>query len=212
MLDFFLKWSGIKEAVVSIFLFLDAIVYSFISYVYQIFLVLAGSNSIVDDSFIDGFVERLYMIIGVVALFIIAYSLLKMMVNPDEGLKGKNSPTKIIFNIISSIVLVALIPTIFDFAYAVQNSFLTQNTIGRLILGPTTMSYNGTSMDSNTIISQGGYLMSSSVFQAFLHPTAATPDYCQTVEEEANADEAGCQILMVDDNDWGLLNFLSVSF
>lgn len=208
MLDFFLKWSGIKEAIVSIFLFLDAIIYSFISYVYQIFLVLAGTNDIVDDSFIDGFINRLYLIIGVVALFIIAYSLLKMMLNPDEGLKGKNSPTKIIFNIISSIVLVALIPTIFNFAYVIQNSLLTQNTIGKLILGPTTMSYNGMPMDSNVVISQGGYLMASSVFQAFLHPTAASPDYCQTIDEEANAEEVGCEILMVDDNDWGLLNFL----
>lgn len=208
MLDFFLKWSGIKESIVSIFLFLDAIVYSFISYVYQIFLVLAGTNNIVDDSFIDGFVDRLYLIIGVVALFIIAYSLLKVMINPDEGLKSKNSPTKFIFNIITSIVLVALIPTIFNFAYAVQNSLLAQNTIGKLILGPTTTSYNGTNMDTNTVISQGGYLMASSVFQAFLHPSASSPDYCQTVDEEANADEVGCQILMVDDNDWGLLNFL----
>ena len=45
----------------SILLTFDCIIYSFVSYVYKIFLVLAQGGKIFDDRMIDGLINRLYL-------------------------------------------------------------------------------------------------------------------------------------------------------
>lgn len=178
-----LSWIGdkIQGFFYYILLWLNAIIYSLISFVYQIFLTITSNEGILDDSVINGFVDRLYIIIGVVTLFIIAYSLLKSMINPDEALKGKKSPVNIIKDVIISIALITLLPTIFDFAFEVQNSVLTYNTIGKLILGS-----NGNTTNENDI-SQGGYTIAATVWQSFFYPDEK---WC-TIAEENTLNEGG---------------------
>ena len=107
---------NISNFFIGILLFLDGIIYSLISWVYQIILVICQID-ILDNSYeIDALVNRIYVIIGVIVLFLVAYSLLKSMVNPDDALKNKKGPVNIIKDIIISIVLIALVPTIFSFA------------------------------------------------------------------------------------------------
>jgi len=186
---------GIVSFFYGILLSIDCIIYSFVSYVYQIFLVLAQGADIFDDKIINGFVNRLYIILGVVMLFIIAYSLLKNMVNPDEALKGKKSPINIIKDVIISVVLIAIIPTIFDFAFAFQNSLLINNTIGKIIVG------DGGSAKTTDSIRKGGYIMASGVFKAFLH---AEHPYCDSKEQEIRGvyeDGELCNTLYVDNSD-----------
>lgn len=188
-----LSWIGdkIQGFFYYILLWLNAIIYSLISFVYQIFLTITSNEGILDDSVINGFVDRLYIIIGVVTLFIIAYSLLKSMINPDEALKGKKSPVNIIKDVIISIALITLLPTIFDFAFEVQNSVLTYNTIGKLILGS-----NGNTTNENDI-SQGGYTIAATVWQSFFYPDEK---YC-TIDQE-NAGDTSCEILPVGETTW----------
>lgn len=185
---------GIISFFYGILLTLDCIIYSFVSYVYQIFLVLAQGGKIIDDKFVGDLVNRIYIIIGVVMLFLIAYSLLKSMVNPDEALKGKQSPVNIIKDVIISVALIALLPTVFEFAFDFQNSLLINNTIGKIIVGA---AGSGTSDPANTI-RDGGYIMAEGVFKAFLH---ANPEFCDTKAEESNGvSESGqaCKVIEVD--------------
>lgn len=185
---------SIISVIYGILLTIDCIIYSFVSYVYQIFLVLAQGSKIIDDKFVGDLVNRIYIIIGVVMLFLIAYSLLKSLINPDESLKGKQSPVNIIKDVIISIALIALLPTIFQFAFEFQNSLLINNTIGKIIVGA---AGEGTSNPEQTI-RDGGYIMAEGVFKAFLH---ASPGYCDNKTEEANGvSESGesCKIITVD--------------
>lgn len=185
---------GIISFLYGILLTLDCIIYSFVSYVYQIFLFLAQGGKLIDDKFVGDLVDRIYIIIGVIMLFIIAYSLLKAMINPDETLKGKQSPVNIIKDVIISVALIALLPTIFEFVFNFQNSLLINNTIGKIIVGA---SGSGTSDPANTI-RDGGYIMAEGVFKAFLH---ANPEFCDTKAEESNGvSESGqeCKIIEVD--------------
>lgn len=176
---------GIISGLYWILLTFDCIIYSFVSYIYQIFLVLAQGSQIIDDKFVGDLVNRIFLIIGVVMLFIIAYSLLKSMLNPDESIKGKKSPVNIIKDVIISVVLIALLPTIFEFAFEFQSSLLINNTIGKIIVGS---AGSGTSDPADTI-RQGGYIMSEGVFKAFLH---ANPEYCDNVSEECRGDISNC--------------------
>ena len=102
-------------------LFLDATIYSLISWVYQIILVLCNINILGNDLAVQDLVRRIYVILGVVVLFLLAYSLLKSMVNPDEALKGKKSPMALLKDVLISVILIAVIPSIFEFALNFQN-------------------------------------------------------------------------------------------
>ena len=154
----------ILEFFVSILLFMDSIIYSLISWVYQIILVLCQIDILGNTNAIDELINRLYIIIGVIVLFLVAYSLLKSMINPDDTLKNKKGPVAIIRDVLISIVLIALVPTIFQFAVGFQNALLTQNTLGRVILGT-----QGGSEASG--VEDGGMFFASNVLSAFLHPT-----------------------------------------
>lgn len=158
---------NISNFFIGILLFLDGIIYSLISWVYQIILVICQID-ILDNSYeIDALVNRIYVIIGVIVLFLVAYSLLKSMVNPDDALKNKKGPVNIIKDIIISIVLIALVPTIFSFATRFQTAILTENTIGKVILGT---SSNKTGETSEETIEDGGITIAANLLQAFLHP------------------------------------------
>ena len=157
---------AIWQAFSTILLFLDSIVYFLISWVYQIILLLCNVDILDNDFQVQALINRIYIIIGVVVLFLVAYSLLKSMVNPDDT-KGKNSPFNVVKNVIVSIVLIALMPTIFGFAMDFQQALLQENTIGKIILGGAT---TADEQESNNIIAQGGNIIASTVLRAFLHP------------------------------------------
>ena len=162
----------IQSGIFWLLLKLDAIVYTFIDWIYQIILMLADGDLLSNSNLVDELVNRLYLIIGVIILFLVAYSLLRSMVNPDEALKGKESPVKIVQNVIISVVLIAVIPYVFNFAMGFQTSLLQQNTIGRLILGEG----SGENASSSTI-DDGGFNIAISVFQAFFQPNTSA-GYC----------------------------------
>ena len=104
-----------KEMLVGLFLLIDSLVYSLISWLYQIFCILA-SFRLFDNSMFEVITSGIFSIIGVVALFLIAYQLLQYMINPDT-IKSGEAIKKIILKIITSVLMVVLIPTIFDFFF-----------------------------------------------------------------------------------------------
>lgn len=201
-------FAAIGEAILNFFigvlLFLDAIVYSLINWVYQIILLLCQID-ILDKTFeIDALINRIYVIIGVVVLFLLAYSLLKSMVNPDEALKGKKSPVTIIKDVIISIALIALVPTIFSFAMKFQTAILEENTIGKIILGTTSTigkDENGEKIeeDSGEIIRQGGTAIASNVLHAFLHP-----NYSNCTEDENTVTGYDCSNIKIKHSAYGV--------
>lgn len=156
------------ETVYDILLNLDGIIYSFINFLFKIFLLLSRAQ-IFSESNIIPFIRRIYTIIGVVMLFLLSYALLKAIVNPDTA-KDKQSPGKIVFNVIKVIVLLALVPTAFSFAFEIQNSILEANTVGKIIMG-TEDDCKGGNCDYSKTISNGGMEMAMGVFEAFIFPT-----------------------------------------
>ncbi len=143
---------GIRNAFVSLMLLLDRIVYSFVIYIYQVFVYLAKFTIFTTADF-RTIADRVYIIVGVVALFLIAFSLLQSLVNPDDLSKGKNSPIKVIKNILISIVLLGVVPILFNFAYEAQDKILDGQVISNIILNGGAL--GGTRIDCNTGESKG---------------------------------------------------------
>ncbi len=150
----------------SICLTIDGIVYSFINFLFKLFLVLANTNIFSNDE-TYALVGRIYQLIGVVMLFVFTYALLRKIVTPDS--KDKESPSKMVFSVVKAIILLAIVPSIFSYAFQIQSAILQQNTIGKLILG--TSGNNTAASNPNDIINKGGITMAQGVFEAFFFPT-----------------------------------------
>ena len=204
-----------QEFIVGLFLLIDSLVYNIISWLYQIFLVLA-SFRLFESSMYESVTNSIMAIIGVVALFIIAYELLKNMINIDAS-KGGSVIKKIIINLVTSMLMIVLVPTMFSFMYDVQNSILNSNVLGKLLL-PT---YN--SQEFNNALNEYGISDSSNIsetdfnyyslkhygnstaiqlFQAFFYPTNANIETFSKAADDIKTEGEGTGNL-VDILKWG---------
>ena len=144
-----------KTGVTGFLLLIDSVVYWFLSLLFDLFEALAGAEIISQNAY-QTIADRIYVVIGVVMLFFLAYSLLKALVDPEELNK---STSKIAKNAIVSIILVGLIPTFFTYAFKVQNAIISDNIIGNIIFGEGT----------NNTIGSTGRVMAMTSLSAFLY-------------------------------------------
>lgn len=145
----------------TILLWLDGIVYKFIAICYNLFIFLA-TEPIFDEEFFSDFAKRIYAILGVFMLFYLAYALLNALVDPEKLSKGDKSVSKIAMNLVISLILLGLSPSIFNYAYRLQNYILSSNLLGAVILG--------TDTDSADSVRTFGGELSFTVMNAFINP------------------------------------------
>lgn len=115
-----------------ILLTIDTYLYKFFAFLYGIYIELA-SLRLLDDSTYTEISSRIYLVVGVVALFMVAYSLLQHIINPDD--KNNGSGITLVKKIVTAFLMVILVPTMFSFMYNLQTSILTGNVISNMILG-----------------------------------------------------------------------------
>ena len=145
----------------TILLWLDGVVYKFIAICYNLFIFLA-TEPIFDEEFFSDFAKRIYAILGVFMLFYLAYALLNALVDPEKLSKGDKSVSKIAMNLVISLILLGLSPSIFNYAYRLQNYILSSNLLGAVILG--------TDTDSADSVRTFGGELSFTVMNAFINP------------------------------------------
>lgn len=167
------------EIIYSFLLFIDGVIYNLVKYIYEIFEFLVGINLFNQDSY-EGIVRRVYIVLGIIMMFVLAYSLLKAVINPDNFAKGEQSFPKLIQNVVVSLVIIAVLPTVFSFAFNLQNSILNYDTIPKLILGDN-FKDNGDYSPENA----GGNL-AYNVFTSFFHEDE---NYCK---DKFPGNKAGC--------------------
>lgn len=120
----------IHKLLTELFLRIDSLVYGFISVLYQKFIALA-SLKMFNDAVYARIENAVYMIVGVFALFLIAYNILKHMIEADFS-KSATDIKKIIINLVTSMFMIMLVPLAFNFLFSIQNSILKYDLIGKL--------------------------------------------------------------------------------
>lgn len=123
-----------EEGLQGVLLTIDSVIYWFVGKMYGLFVDLASAR-IFEQDVINAFANRIYNLVGVVMLFVIAYSILTAIVDPSKFSKGETSFGKIVMNVVTSLILLAIVPTLFDYAYSIQNMLITNNVMGSLLLG-----------------------------------------------------------------------------
>ncbi len=158
-------------------------VYRVAAFAFQIFLILA-TGQLLDTSDYELMITNFYVILGIVMLFVLAFTLLKGMVNPDEQKKGATTVKKVIINLVTSALILALLPTIFGFAFDFQTAVIVeQNSIGKFF------NYGGSSNDNVATVKQGANQIVNGVYTAFLNVNG---DNCANTINSKEALEA-CQ-------------------
>ena len=191
----------ILSVVLSLFLSLDAIIYNLICYVFDIFYYLCGLQLFTDSEY-SAIVSRIYVILGLIMMFVLAYSLLKAVINPDEFAKGENSFPKLVKNIIVSLVIIVILPTAFQICFSIQNSLLNYDVIPNLILGSQdSEKYETVDGVPNVGGVPGGRVIAYYTFRSFLVPNTEKA-ICNGADEEACRDNIkGNGDLMVTNGD-----------
>lgn len=152
----------ILSALWGFLLTIDGLIYNLICYVTEIFNSLVKLNVFTNEGYND-IVSRIYIVLGLIMLFVLAYSLLKAIINPENFSKGETSFSKLIGNTVSSLIIIAILPTVFSVAFNIQNSLVNQGTIYKIILGNDS---NDTSTDE---IKQGGRDIAYYTFTSFFY-------------------------------------------
>jgi len=177
----------VKAYIWGVLLAIDGGIYDFICYLFEIFYYLCGLQLFSDADY-NELIQRVYVILGLVMMFVLAYSLLRAVINPDEFAKGETSFPKLIQNVIVSLIIIVFLPTAFQTAFSIQNSLLNYDTIPRLILGEGS-SATGTTGPTVQNVS-GGRAIAFYTFKAFLFPDLSSgnvscnsddPDKCRDV-------------------------------
>ena len=176
-----------KAYIWGVLLAIDGGIYDFICYLFEIFYYLCGLQLFSDTDY-NALIQRVYVILGLIMMFVLAYSLLRAVINPDEFAKGETSFPKLIQNVIVSLIIIVFLPTAFQTAFSIQNSLLNYDTIPQLILGEGS-SATGTTGPTVQNVS-GGRAIAFYTFKAFLFPDLSSgnvscnsddPDKCRDV-------------------------------
>lgn len=157
----FIIWS-LATVFIGIF---DSVAYTFVSLSYRIFLLVSDLDLFGGGSggaaLYDMFTKKIYLILSVVMLFIFAYQLVLLLINPDGD--GSKKTSSLLKDFAISIGLIVVLPTIFKYMTIFQSHVLHDNTIGALVLGTAP----NTSTASETTY---GDSIAMTILLAFYHP------------------------------------------
>lgn len=189
------------EAVWGLLITIDGVIYNLICYLFEIFTYLSKVNIFGMDTYKD-LVSRVYIILGLVMLFVLTYTLLKAIINPDDFAKGDTSFAKLIQNVIVSLAILTLLPTVFTVAFNIQNALINYDTIPKLILGTSSDTVDVADVDSDTENSQvkGGRAIAFYMFKAFFSPNMEHHDVKNNWCAHLNADE--CRTKLKSNSWW----------
>lgn len=145
-----------------VFLFIDGIVYWAVSKIFGIFEALARFEFLTEGTYRE-IVNRFLVIIGVFMLFYLSYSLLKSLINPDDFSKNTS---KIVTNLVLSLVLLGILPIIFTQAFKVQRLIIDNHILDKIIL-------NQDTENTDNYITKHGNRAALNTLNAFLNPNNA---------------------------------------
>lgn len=175
---------SLQKGFIGILLTLDTLIYSLISSSFKVFMAIAGARLLSSDAYFD-IANKIYVVVGVLMLFVLSYAILKAIVDPEQTTKGEFGP-KMIKNVVIAVVGLAIAPVLFNLMYQAQGLILEQDVLGKLFFrientetvstGGSVTTENGTvTFDDNInpdkfVKSIGGAVTATSLWQAFFYP------------------------------------------
>lgn len=151
----------------NIFGWVDSLIYGFIASVYNTFTNITN-YTLINDEVLQTFNQRIYALIGIFMLFKLAFSLITYFISPDKFSDSKSGFGNLIQRVIISLVLLVLVPSIFNLAFRAQTYILRENIIANLILGGQYDNFD--IKERQEMYANAGKNMAFTTLSAFMHP------------------------------------------
>lgn len=111
----------------------DKMFISFIGKFYEYFEMLI-SGELLTDTIVQGMMNRVYLIIGVIIVFRLMMLLINYIMNPSEVMDEKLGVNALVKRIIIGMILIIFMPQIFQYAFRIQDAILNDNIIENVIM------------------------------------------------------------------------------
>lgn len=165
----------VEKAFLGIALALDTFVYGLITSAYKIFMAIASAELLSSEAY-QSIAEKVYVIIGVGMLFVLAYAILKAIIDPDQLSKGDMAGGKMLKSIAICVIGLIVTPLIFNLAYLAQGKMLEDDILGKLFFrtgtdkSVVTVEGVGDVNFDEALHTTGGGVAATSVWMAFFYP------------------------------------------
>lgn len=119
---------------------LDILLYKIATWVYNILINLIDLFDILtkvrllDNEIIKTLAERIGIILGIVMLFLVVLSAIKLMLDPDKINDKEQGMGNIVKKIVMVIVMIGLSTSVFNALYGIQKLVIESNIIGKILL------------------------------------------------------------------------------
>ena len=125
----------VMNVVRSLVAFIDSIILSLVSTVFNLLFAIANfSSSPAFKILYDKIISRIYVIVGIVVLFKVLMSLISYLANPDKLTDKEQGAGKLVTRIVTSLILLIAVPQIvFPMLDRLQGPLL--ETVSKVIMG-----------------------------------------------------------------------------
>mgnify|MGYP004445400141 CR=1 FL=1 len=123
----------IWDALNALMAWLCQVIYPLIGYAYKLFYNI-GTLRIIKSDGVNKIYDRVTLILGLVMLFVVIFQLIQYIMEPDNFSDKEKGFGKVMVRAVASIVLIAFVPSIFDFAFELQSDIMSNGLIPKIIL------------------------------------------------------------------------------
>lgn len=176
----------------TLFFSLDKVIYGLIDDVYGLLLQLTRTSVFTEET-IHQFAERIYALVGIFMLFKVTVSLVNYVLNPDDFTDKEKGLGSIVKHVILSLVMIVIVPYIFNEAFELQSIILEENTIMNLVFG--SPSERNLNISNSSYAESAGQKIQFTIMYAF-----AQPNY-DDFFNDAEYDLVDCKHTYVEDAD-----------
>ena len=183
MINLLFIMDALKEGFIGIILTLDTLIYGLIASAFRVFMAIASARLLSSEAYY-AIANKVYLIIGVLMLFVLSYGILKAIVNPDEGTKQMGPG--LLKKIAIAVVGLAVTPALFNLMYQTQGLVLEHDVLaklffrsentdkiqtgGSLTVGNVTMPVEDEVNPDDFVKTVGGSYTATTIWQAFFYP------------------------------------------
>lgn len=179
-----------------LFALLDGIVAWAIELLYVLLIKIADTN--VFGDLIYQYLGRIYTFLGIFMVFKLSFAMINYIINPDTLTDKGKGFSKLITNVVISLILLAITPNLFDAAFKLQSDLLSSNAVYQIVTGkklPTSDGNSNKSLEENAKVQ--GKEMSYAVYSSFIYKSGGD-DY-ELEDQKICEIKAGATCLLDED-------------
>lgn len=172
--------SAIQAGIRTIFYEICEFVYGIIINLYDVFIALTKAK-LLEIDVIEGIAQRVGLILGIVMFFMVSFSFIQMVLDPDKITDKEKGAVNIVKKVLLVIAMFGISPFIFDILQDIETAVIDDGIINRLLLP---VGYN---VDSDNF----GRALSANLFTSFYNIKEGDEvegdddyEYCKTDYEQ----------------------------